>query len=213
MARRGRRTRTLRKPASAFAAGVGSGGRTLAWEALDTNQRPVFLVTQFPNLAFTAGGFDIRYTVLVPVNLLRGAVTVVRIRGQVVCYFDQLIIAGTNGDNAAFIAMQIQLVPIANGVIQDTMVKSPLNAADLESNAIMWRRSYTPAFSNANGELIDGQRVFHQHQVTELDVKVQRRFDRANFALIMVVATDGAADSVHRCGLDVRALFKAPDGL
>jgi len=211
--RRRFRGRSLRKPASAFAQSVGGSGRTLTWEMLAATPTPIFLDGQFNNFAFTSGGIDTRYVILLPQNLTRGAITLVRIRGQVVTYFDQLNMELVGGDTNSFIMMMIQLVPIANGVIQDAQILSAVNTADLESNRILWRRMYTPDFNVSTSGLMDTQRIRGQIQTTELDVKVKRRFQRDQWALVMSIGVATAGSTIHRCGLDVRGLFLAPDGL
>ncbi len=212
MARRHRRRTSLRKPASAFAPGVGGSGRTRSWEALSTAVTPEPIATQFPTLAFAAAGFDIRFVTLIPGNVLRGTVTVQRIVGHVACYFDVDQIAAAGGQDSAFIAAQIQLVPLANAAIQDASVLSPINSADLESNRILWRRLYTPLLQPTGG-LLSVNRLMGQHQPTEVDIKVQRRFDRALFALIFVVASTSSDVTLSRIGLDLRGLFLAADGI
>jgi len=186
----------------------------MAWEALSVNQIPIHDNLAFPILAFTAGIFDVRYVVLMPHNVTRGAVTLVRIRGNVVMYLESAIIALVGGDTSALVAATIQLVPIKDNAIVDNAVANPLSSVDLESNAILWRRTYTPDLSNSvSGAVIDGERYWATHEEHELDVKVKRRFDRANWALIMAIAVDTDAAVLHRTALDIRALFLAPDGL
>ncbi len=212
MARFRRKPRGIGKPASAFAGGTGSTGRTLAWEALTTTETPATADNQFNNLAFVAGVFSIKYQVLVPVNLVRGALTVVRIRGSMATYFDAVGMGASGSEDEAFVSSAIMLTPIGNGVIQDVDVLNPLNSADLESNRILWRRTYTP-FLTGDGGVLASNRMHHQKQPTEIDVKVKRRFDRANWALIWVIAISTSALLETRIGVNLRGLFLAPDGV
>lgn len=174
--------------------------------------QPDPIATQFPTLAFTAAGNDIRFVTLIPQNILRGTVTIQRIVGSVACYFDVDQVGLAGGQASAFISAQIQLVPIANGAIQDASVLSPVNSADLESNRILWRRTYTPLLQISGG-LLGVNRMMSQIQPTEVDVKVQRRFDRALFALIFVVASANSDVTLQRVGIELRGLFLAPDGV
>jgi len=187
-------------------------GRALTWESLGQTQTPVDLPGQFVNNAFDAGIFRIRYAVLLPQNVTRGVVTLVRLRGSLVVYFPVADISQGTGPQSTFMETNIQLVPIANGVIQDEMILNPLNAADLESNRIIWRQNYTME-ARADGALIASQRFYSQHEKTEVDVKSKRRFDRALFALVIVVAYPIIDETSIRVGMGWRGLFLAADGL
>jgi len=167
---------------------------------------------QIPNLAYTAGIFDVRYAILMPVNVLRGAVTLMRMRGSIHCYFDVTNVGAVNGDTGAFMSMTMQLVPVRDGAIVDLSVLNPINSADLESNRILWRRDYFPSLV-VTGGLLDGQRVLSQLGDTEIDVKSKRRFDRANWALVLSVSLATFVNNQHRIGLSLRGLFLATDGL
>ncbi len=184
----------------------------MSWEALTTTQTPVTADVQFNVLAFVAGIFSVKYLVLMPENLTRGTVTLMRIRGSFTSYFQVIGLASAGASAEAFIAASIQLVPLANGVIQDTAVLNTLNSADSESNRILWRRNYSPVMIE-NGGTINAIRYMHQKQTTEVDVKVKRRFDRSRYALIWVIAISTSATLETLIGVDARALFLAADGL
>lgn len=209
---RRRRAGMKGRPAGAFAGAMRSG-RTLAWESLSVSHIPAILPTSFPTVSNVAGGVTTRLLTLVPENVTRGAVTLERIRGNVFVMWAHSATFGNNGINFIPVPMNIQLVPVANGVLALNSVLDPANAADLESNRILWRQTWYPDFAMDAGTLVAGTRFFAARQPLELDVKVKRHFDRATWALTMVVRYPTVEEVFIHAGLDIRALFRTPDGL
>lgn len=196
--------------ASAFAPSQ-KGGRTLSWESLakDTVGGDHNLV--FNNLAFTAGGSDIRYLVLLPPNVLRGTLTLVRTKITWETWWGAVAIGTGAGSRLARMPWNMQLVPVRDGAIQDAAVLDPDNAADDENNAII-ARGLRFAELGQEGTLNSLERV-PTRQPIFYDVKSQRRFDRSLWALILVTTALAGTTSDMLHALDVRALFKAPDGV
>ncbi len=188
-------------------------GRTLGWESLSNTFQAEDIPVQFTSSAYITSGIQIRFRTLIPVNVTRGAVTLVRIHGQMQNFFDGPNMALLAGEGAAIATYNIQLIPVRDGAIQATSVLNPRNSADLESNRILWRRSYTPRFSEAPLSNLDQDRVMSQMQTDVIDIKTQRRFDRATWALIIVSAFEATTEDDHRVGFDLRGLFRTTDGL
>jgi len=185
VARFRRRTRGVRgKPASAFAAGEDRKGKTLQWESLLNDGIVDFINVQIPTIVRTVGAFTTRALTLIPVNVTRGAVTLERVRGVMDVWFDE---AETTASLANWnVHMTIQVVPAADGAIDLPQCLSPGNAADQESNRIIWQRLYYPAA----GATITGPGAVEFSQSNyvghEVDIKVKRRFDRSTWGLALV---------------------------
>ena len=205
----------MSKPASAFAS-ASSGGRTLSWESLSVEYTPTPLTTHFPNNAKVIGGLQLAYRVILPVNPLRGAITLERARGHVAFWVDDADVAATLANGV--LSSNIQLVPVDQGAITDDAVLSPADPFDLESNRVLWRRTYLPDLQAADTvPQWGGLRLRPMWGDTTdrgvLDIKVKRRFDRANWALIQAVLYNAVNFGNAHAMSDIRALFLAPDGL
>lgn len=187
-------------------------GRTLGWESLAAQGTPGTLPVTFPNVSNVAAGITTRFVSLIPQNVTRGAVTIVRIRGWMNTIFDVDDIGGAGGVAFAFCPYNIQLVPVQDGVISLDSVLDPRNAADLESNRILWRRTDFPLLITTGG-LLESQRKLNQLESPVVDVKTQRRFDRATWALIACVSFPTVEEINVLTSIDLRALFKTTDGL
>lgn len=213
MARRRTFTRRgMKRSASAFAPGTGKAGRTIAWEQLSGSSfTPQALGTLFPTLAHSTASIETRFMTLMPANVTRGTVTLERVRGFTHVWFDetQTLLSLIRWP----VVMSMQLVPIRDGTIQITSVLSARNTADLESNRLIWIRGYYPA----NGTPIIGPGATNldpgNWMDTEVDIKSRRRFDRATWALILVVDVDATAKDLHLGAISLRALFRSPDGV
>jgi len=200
----------MKKPASAFAPAM-AGGRTIAWEALGVFFTPQPLDVAFPVTSNVAAGITTRFQSLLPENVTRGTVTLERIRGRFFTLWDTAIIAAVNGEQMLAVPYLIQLVPIQDGTIALDSVLDGRNAADLESNRIIYRGTIYPNMPDASGALVDAVR--HYSQETIIDIKSKRRFDRATWALIMSVSFDTVNEVKVRHGNSLRALFKSADGV
>lgn len=189
-----------------------SSGRTLAWESLKTE----FFVDQMTNILpvidSTAAGIDVRFVSLIPINVTRGAVTLTRIVGAIRIFFNDLDIGAAGGTIDACLPMNIQLVPARNGVLEVGAVLDPRNSADAESNRIIWRGTYTPEGSTS-GFLLNTVRMYGSHEPSKIDIKSQRRFDRATWGLILAASFETADFFNLRSVVDLRGLFKSADGL
>lgn len=200
----------MSKPASAFASSM-QAGRSLSWEALVLGHVFESFTLAFNNVAYTSGGRDIRYAVLVPANVSRGAVTLERMKVQFALW---ILRSGLNSSAATqSVPFHIALTPVQNGNIVDEAVLNPVNTADTESNRIIWRHTYTVAHGEpvalaALGDFND----FHGNDQV-WDVKSRRRFERANWALILTTSVSTIRQPDYGMTTDIRALFRAPDGL
>lgn len=201
----------MTKPASAFAPAVGGGGKTIAWEALSVFFAPQNLPTSFPTVAAVVAGQTLRFVSLIPENVTRGTVTLERIRGSIYTHWASSIIDSGGQRIHLPVPYTIQLVPVQNGVVALDSVLDGRNAADLESNRIIWRGVIYPDLNTADGSAIDGIRVYSH--VIELDIKSRRRFDRATWALVFAVSFDTVQEVLVFTGSDMRALFRTADGI
>lgn len=204
---------SLKKPASAFAPAQGGSGKTIAWESLAVNFVPEPLPTTFPNAAAVVAGSTLRFRVLLPENVTRGTVTLERVRGQVQVYWDADVLDAAAQRANMPVGMNIQLVPIQNGVVALDSVLDPSNSADLESNRIIWRQTYYPDFANENGTAYDGIRAYQCRDNYNIDIKSRRRFDRATWSLIMTVTYPTVLETEVDAAVDLRALFRSGDGV
>jgi len=195
---------------SAFAPAKLRDGRSLTWEQLAVTAVPATWNTEFVNLAHTSGTIATRFRTLLPQNVVRGTVTLERVRGTIQVFFDEDILGGDFNEWSLW--LQLQLIPIQDGAIVNAGVLSPRNAADLESNRILWRRDYYPAAGTGISIGAATMRPATQN-VLEFDVKSRRRFDRALWALAMVADMEVLGGGTHRISTDVRTLFRASDGV
>lgn len=210
MARHRRQRTGLKRPASAFAPGAGRDGKMISWEQLDSTNNPVGLTTAFPTLAFATGANQTRFTTLMPPNVTRGAVTLERIRGGI-SVFPGVVELAADFLNWPLM-LTIQLVPLADGAILDAAVLSAKNSADMESNRIIWQRSYYPE----GGGTITAPGALERHSCPnngDVDVKSRRRFDRAEWALLLTCDNDSSVSTATVISINLRGLFRAADGL
>ncbi len=183
----------------------------MGWESLINETDPQVCSNIIGSLVRNVGAVTTRFVTLIPVNVTRGTVTCVRIRGLIEVWFDatDLAVSLTNWP----VMLSIQLVPVRNGAIEVNSILNTNNSADQESNRIMWQRQYYPT----SGGTITGPGAveFHSsnHAFVEVDVKVQRKFDRALWALILVAEIEADAESLHLMTAQLRALFKTGDGI
>ncbi len=212
MAHRRRNFRsTSKKGATAFAPSASRDGRTLGWESLSGPAvPPVIQSTVFNVSSLLVGSVNTRFVTLVPQNLTRGTITLERIRGHLAFYWDQANDLAVDLDRWP-IMVGIQLVPLRDGAIQNPSVLSMRNAGDLESNRILWRRTYMPDTGTTITSPGAIERTGCRYNNIEIDVKSRRRFDRATWALVMSMDID--VDSVALASLELRGLFRSSDGL
>lgn len=212
MARHGRRRSGMRgRPASAFAPAEDRKGKGLQWESVLNLQTPQPITTQFPTVVRTVGSFQTRLATLIPANVTRGTVTMERVRGSVNIFFDPAELLADFANWSVFVTLQ--LVTVQSGAILPGAALSPRNAADQESNKIIWQRLYYPAV----GATITGPGGLEfspdNFAAIEVDIKVKRRFDRATWALALVIECETGAAVLHFMSGHLRGLFRASDGL
>lgn len=209
--RRGRARRTLKRPATAFAGGQTSGGKTIGWESIMNAPTPVALATLFNNQIRTVSGIATKALQMIPVSVTRGTLTMLRVRSTIEVYFSSVKLAAALANWPVQLSMQ--LVPARNGVFEPEAILSTNNAADQESNRIVWQRQYYP---NAR-TTITSPGALKVHTSTshgmEVDVKVKRRWDRANWALMLIANVELNAAVLHLAGGALRALFSTADGV
>lgn len=187
---------------SAFAPGRGGGGRAISWESLALTTTPQEAVATFPTQV-TPG---IRTRALLPGDVARGVVTLERVRGSIAVYFEQ----GVNDLQFWSLDLMLQLIPLKAGGFVTSAVLNPRDGNDLESNRIIWRqRYYNPEAINI--ATVSG--IANNFAFDAIDIKSRRRFDRALWALHLVLAVGSGFESAARFHLDLRALFRSPDGL
>lgn len=191
-----------RRGPGAFAGTRLRGGR-LGWESLISSK--VYQVTDniFTNIGPVG---TVRFTPLIPQNVTRGVVTVMRIVGQMRVYFDSPDVLGDN-----MLDFNIQLVPVQDGNVVNNAVLDPANSADQESNRILWRRTYENEFP-ISGATIHKASSGNEQPCT-IDIKTKRAFDRALWALVLVVDRTTTAGTDTRVNVDLRGLFKTADGI
>lgn len=213
MARFRRRARGVagRKQASAFAPGEARDGKGMQWEMISDQPFIENLSTKFGTQVRIAAGIETRFVTLIPGNVLRGVVTMMRVRGNIDVYFDE---ASITADFLRWpVTIQMQLAPLRNGVVQVAAMLSPFNAADQESNKIVWQRRYYPQASSTIAGPLANRYYSSNYIHQEVDIKVKRRFDRATWALILVVEGEQTGLTEHVGQISLRALFKSGDGL
>lgn len=212
MARFRRRRRMNRKSATAFAPAE-RRGKVTAWEAIAGDHFFNQASSAFPNIAYAVAAEDIRYRVLIPANVTRGAVTLTRVRGDIAIAFNKVNIDAAGGQALAVLPIVMQLVPVRNGNIVDDAVLDPSNAADLESNRIIWRRTYVADMTSDIPGTMNAVRVRNQRGPAEVDIKNKRKFDRATWALILTINFNTVEVFNLRLMTDLRALFATTDGV
>ena len=203
--------RTRGRPAGPFATSV-KNGRARSWESLSNSYNFLAWNVVFPNNALVVAGNLVNYRVLTPINVTRGVVTVQRIRGTLAMLWRTAEINGAGGPNVISAPVNIQLVPARNGAIVDSAVLDPKNSADVESNRILWRKNMM--FDTGSGDVgfaVDGGRFLMG--VEEVDVKVSRRYDVSEWALIAAINYDAVSIALNLGMLELRALYLATDGL
>ncbi len=211
MARYRRSRRTVgNRPATAFAPGE-KGGKTIAWESLYQQFVPVALATAFPLTVRTTGANDTIAVAVIPGSVTRGTVTLERVRGQMEVYFSSTELAAALANWPVVISLQV--VQLVGGSIKASSSLSPMNAADQESNKIIWQRTYYPRA----GTTITSPGGLEVHESSyvgiEVDIKVKRRFDRATWALALVCEAEAGAQLLHLTSGFLRALFRTGDGI
>jgi len=148
---------------------------------------------------------------LVPVNVLRGPVSLLRIRGSLDVFFLE---SETTADFDNWrVQLGIQLVPARNGVVDIAATLSLNNAADQESNRILWQRVYYPKPTTTITAPGAVEMFASNYKGQEVDVKVKRRFDRATWALVLSMDVNIDAEALHAVGGTLRGLFRASDAL
>ncbi len=201
----------MKKGATAFAPSRTSGGQTIGWESILNAPEPQSITTFFPNVIRTVAPNDVRSVSLVPTNQTRGTVTLERVRGWLNVYYRSLELA-TNFDTWP-IHISMQLVPSQDGAFTPAATLTGFNAADQESNKIIWQRLYYPD----TGTTITGPGALEYHTSVcapiPVDVKVKRRFDRALWSLMLVSESETGGIALHRVGGIMRALFRTSDGI
>ena len=193
--------------ASAFAP-ARSGGRTIAWEALSVSVDVDSVQNQFPTVAFSDVDRRIRFVTLIPANVLRGPVTLERVRGSISAWGSSDMLTVFDQWSTT---VSMQLVPLRDGAIEAVSVLNDQNSGDLESNRIIWRHNYVPLVASP----LVGPAAAAMTSLGggEIDIKSKRRFDRATWALILVCNTNVANLATVFFSLDLRALFRTSDGI
>jgi len=186
----------------------------MGWESLALELELDQLTTVFGVNAFIVGADTVRVRIILPHNLSRGVVTMMRIRGMIFNVYpaDNLALPGA-GRRLVTHAMNLQLVPVTNNTVVLDSVLDPRNVTDQESNRVIWRHNYTADLTAGAGADVAAVRFLPQVDTTELDVKSMRRWDRALWSLVLVSSYDTVEGFDHRINLDLRGLFKASDGV
>ncbi len=211
------RRRTMRRGNRGVTAGPFAGavknGRALSWESLVQDLQFPQLTQALSTNAFVVGTDTVRVRVILPHNLTRGVVTMLRVRGAIYNGYQQINLAGGNGNRLVSHAMNIQLVPVTNNTVVLDSVLDPRNPTDLESNRVLWRRTYNADLNATDGVSIGAVRRIPHAGPSEIDIKSKRRWDRALWSLLLVSSYDTVEGFDHRINLDLRGLFRASDGV
>lgn len=198
-------------PATAFAGGEDQKGRSIQWEQILDVPVPVTLGTVFGTAVRSVGAFDTALITVIPVNVTRGTITLERVRGCFDVYFDSAELAASLDNWPVFVSLQ--MVQARDGAIRPSSALSPMNAADQESNKIIWQRHYYPDTGTTITSPGPLERHTSNYFALEVDIKSKRRFDRATWALALVVEAEAAAMDIHLCHGSLRALFRTSDGV
>jgi len=188
-----------------------ASGQSIGWESIFGGTVPDDIDNVLSTDVRSTGAFNTRALTLIPINVTRGIVTMLRVRGELDIYFlsSELAAAFVNWP----VHLSIQLVPARNGVFEAGAILSPQNSADQESNRTLWQRVYMPD----TGTTITGPGAVEYHtsdkKGLEVDIKVKRRWDRAEWALMLVGEVEGVAIGLHQLSGYMRALFAAGDGV
>jgi len=196
-----------RTRASAFAPGE-VGGKSTGWESLSNADLPALLTVALPTVAQVSGADTNRFATLVPINVTRGNVTLLRMRGQMSIFFNQTILA--QAEQHWRVNMMIQLAPARDGNLLTDSILSAANAADLESNRILWRHTFYPA--STDSITFDIQPVITNMGI-DIDIKSKRRWDRATWALVLSCVSLTTGQDDHFISSNLRGYFKSGDAL
>lgn len=204
---RGRR-RVARRP-SRFAPARAGYGRYRSWEQLQITPIFEFPDTKLPFVFDSPAGVTTRGVPLLPQNLVRGVVTLLRMRGHIAVHFS----TATALDVGGYYAETIQLIPTRGGDISTASALNPTNAADLESDAIIWRRTCTARQGTGPGlvAFLDSRPMM----IDDFDIrgiKSKRTFDRAQYALWYVASFQDVDAANILLSFDMRALFATSEG-
>lgn len=186
----------------------------MGWESLAMELDLDVLTVVMGVNAFVVGANTVRIRVILPHNLSRGVVTMMRVRGMINNVFPITNLAiSVTGRRLMTHAMNMQLVPVTNNTVVLDSVLDPANVTDQESNRVLWRHTYSADLNAQAGTDVGGLRFAQQKDATDLDVKSMRRWDRALWSLLLVSSYDTVEGFDHRLNLDIRGLFKASDGV
>lgn len=219
------------------------GGRTLTWEGLGLAYETGFagaFGTTLPNQSYSVAvsGVTQFWQYLVPENVTRGgAVTLERLVGATHWWLNLQILAHginhqpfVNVDNfpglPGYVLWEgIQLVPVVDGNVNTTLDNNPIlllaNTANQESSRIIWQRMRwgIGESNDASPEQTPEKSVRFQNvnADAQIDIRVKRRFQRDQWAMIYTVETPAVIIPEfdinpfgHRY---FRGLFRAPDGM
>lgn len=164
--------------------------------------------------------YQTRGLVLIPINQNRGTVTLLRVRGFLGSYTEPIGSLAGNELRDHTMHFMLQLVPARPGLVNvpdGIQLLSGNLAPDQESNRILQQWVYPPGGAYGSGGNItefgaSGQA--HTTNFKEIDVRVKRRFARAQWALVLSATSSVVAfDTLNRVYCNFRMLFRTEDGI
>jgi len=213
------------KPRATAFAPAKSGGGNLSWEAAGTTCwstiTNVFgLATSTYNIS--CDGQQTAYNtfglVLIPINETRGTVSLLRVRGYLGTH-----LAGSPGNGAELrehtVHYILQLVPklrhaTAPSLPDQEQLLSGNLADDQESIRIIHQWVAFPAGEHGLTVTSDGAgQPAETYWWREVDVKSKRRFNRAEYALVLSATIRSNVADLINAYANLRMLFRADDGL
>jgi len=212
--RRGfRRVGRRRQRASAFAP-ARVGPQNLGWEAAGSTcwdlANTEFGLIQSQNI--DCNGVQTQYDtlgmVLIPGNVTRGTVTLKRVKAHI-GFFQEAVNPTQLRFQLNTFQCLLQLVPLSDG--QPFGMLAANNAGDLESNRIIWRQTMHYA-STPTGVPFTGVDAWGIAW-SDIDVKSQRRFSRAQWALVFTCTALATWQDETRIYANFRMLFATGDGM
>jgi len=152
--------------------------------------------------------YDTLGMVLIPGNVTRGTVTLKRVKAHI-GFFQEAVNPTQLRFQLNTFQCLLQLVPLSDG--QPFGMLAANNAGDLESNRIIWRQTMHYA-STPTGVPFTGVDAWGIAW-SDIDVKSQRRFSRAQWALVFTCTALATWQDETRIYANFRMLFATGDGM
>lgn len=215
--------RRRRQVASAFAPAK-AGAQNLGWEAAGTTcwsniEQVLPLAGDQYNVTCDGAAvpYQTRGLILIPVNDVRGTVTLMRVRGFLGTF--NIDVAQSQADlRNRTVHFLLQLVPKDPDLVNTPdglQLLSGNKVVDQESNRIIAQWVCLPSAGQYGVVRSEGTGTGDlATMMQEVDVRVKRRFARSQWALVLSATTTVAGfDGITRMYSNFRMLFKTGDGI